>query len=151
MKVKASWLGKRRFEATGPSGQAVYMDAKAEDGGLGQGNRPMELLLMGLIGCTGIDITLIMERMRQPLEALEITAEGHRREAYPQAYTEIHLTYSMTGEISPEKAWRAINLSEEKYCSASASLSAEILPKLILNGQEIARFQTSEDEKGLSD
>jgi putative redox protein len=150
MKVKATWMGKRRFEAKGPSGQTVYMDAKAEDGGTSEGNRPMELLLMGLIGCTGIDISLIMERMRQPLETLEITAEGHRRESYPQAYTEIHLTYQMTGQVSPEKAWRAINLSEEKYCSASASLLAEIKPSLILNGQEIARLQTTTSE-GLSD
>jgi putative redox protein len=146
MKVRASWLGKRRFEANGPSEKSVYMDAKAEDGGTGEGNRPMELLLMGLVGCTGIDITLIMERMRQPLEALEILAEGHRREAYPQAYTEIHLTYSLSGQISPEKAWRAIHLSEEKYCSASASLSAEIVPTLILNGQEVARIQSFESE-----
>ncbi len=151
MKVTAKWLGKRRFEANGPSGKIVHMDAKAEDGGTGEGNRPMELLLMGLIGCTGIDVSLIMERMRQPLESLEISAEGHRRESYPQAYTAIHLTYKMTGQISPEKAWRAINLSEEKYCSASASLSVEIIPSLILNGKEIERIQTNSDEKGLSD
>ncbi len=151
MKVEAKWLGKRRFEAHGPSEKAIFMDAKADDGGSGEGNRPMELLLMGLIGCTGIDISMIMERMRQPLETLDIVADGHRRDPYPHAFTEIHLTYTMTGNISPEKAWRAINLSEEKYCSAAASLSATIIPHLILNNEQVQRIQTSESEQGLSD
>ncbi len=145
MKIEAKWLGKRRFEANGPSGKSVHMDAKADDGGTGDGNRPMELLLMGLAGCTGIDITMIMERMRQPLESLDITAQGHRRESFPKAFTEIHLTYTMVGSISPDKAWRAINLSEQKYCSASASLSAKIVPHLVLNGSEVPRMQTSEE------
>jgi len=149
MKVTSKWLGKRRFEAQGPSGKPVYMDAKQEDGGTDQGNRPMELLLMGLVGCTGIDISLIMERMRQPLETLEIEADGKRREEYPQAFTEIHLTYKMTGNVAPEKAWRAIHLSEEKYCSASSSLSATIVPHLILNGTEVPSITAV--ESGLSD
>ncbi|MCL6549161.1 MAG: OsmC family protein [Alicyclobacillus sp.] len=139
MNITATWLGKRHFRAIGPSGHAVHLDARAEDGGEGQGNRPMELLLMGLAGCTGIDVSLILERMRQPLEQLEIEAAGTRQEQYPQKFTEIHLYYRMQGDVQPEKAWRAIHLSESKYCSASASLNAAIVPHLVLNGREIPR------------
>jgi putative redox protein len=137
MRVTAEWQGKRHFEAVGPSGYQVAMDAAEEVGGEGRGHRPMELLLMGLVGCTGIDVTMILERMRQPLTDLRIEAEGTRRDEYPQKFTEIHLTYRMQGDISPDKAWRAIHLSEEKYCSASASLNARIVPHLILNGEEV--------------
>ncbi len=151
MDIRAKWLGTRRFEASGPSGHSVYMDANEQDGGMGQGNRPMELLLMGLAGCTGIDISLIMERMRQPLESLEIAAGGNRREDYPHAFTDITLTYTMSGQISPDKAWRAILLSEQTYCSAAASLSANIESHLILNGTEVERIQQRIDKKGLSD
>ncbi|MBF8377020.1 OsmC family protein [Alicyclobacillus mali] len=137
MKVVGKWLGQRHFQADGPSGNTIYMDAKKEDGGTGQGNRPMELLLMGVVGCTGIDIAMIMEKMRVPLQGLEIEAAGERREEYPQAFTRIHLTYHMTGEVPPAKAWRAIRLSEQKYCSAIGSLKAEVIPHLVLNGQEV--------------
>ncbi|SIS78678.1 OsmC family protein [Alicyclobacillus vulcanalis] len=137
MKVVGKWLGQRHFQADGPSGNTIYMDAKKEDGGTGQGNRPMELLLMGVVGCTGIDIAMIMEKMRVPLQSLEIEAVGERREAYPQAFTRIHLTYHMAGDVPPAKAWRAIRLSEQKYCSAIGSLKAEVVPHLVLNGTEV--------------
>ncbi|MCL6636363.1 MAG: OsmC family protein [Alicyclobacillus sp.] len=139
MKVTTEWQGKRHFLSTGESGHTVAMDAKAEVGGEDKGCRPMELLLMGLTGCTGIDIAMILERMRQPLAALTIEAVGTRREQYPQALTEIHLYYRVTGDVQADKVWRAIVLSEEKYCSASASLRAQITPHLILNGQEVPR------------
>ncbi|MCL6515484.1 OsmC family protein [Alicyclobacillus sp.] len=137
MRVTTTWHGKRHFSATGASGHTVSIDAKPDAGGEDKGARPMELLLMGLTGCTGIDVTMILERMRQPLEALDIEAVGTRREEYPQAFTEIHLTYRITGDVQPAKAWRAIHLSEEKYCSASASLSARIVPHLVLNGAPV--------------
>jgi putative redox protein len=137
MVVKGSWQGKRHFQAEGPSGHLVHMDARVDDGGEDLGNRPMELLLMGLIGCTGIDISMILERMRQPVESIDIDAAGTRREEYPQSFTTIHLTYKINGDIPEDKAWRAIQLSEEKYCSATASLSATIVPHLVLNGQPL--------------
>lgn len=135
MQVTTTWQGKRHFESIGISGVTVSMDARAEDGGEGQGNRPMELLLMGLTGCTGIDVSMILERMRQPVETLEITADGVRREDHPKAFTDITLTYHVTGNVSADKVWRAIRLSEEKYCSATASLTAQVTPRLVLNGE----------------
>lgn len=149
MNVRASWMGKRHFQAIGPSGHPVSMDAKEDAGGEDQGNRPMELLLMGLTGCTGIDVTMILERMRQSVQNLQIDARGIRREAYPQAFTEIHITYDMEGDIQPAKAWRAISLSEQKYCSASSSLNAKIVPHLILNGTTVPFMEDA--SAGLSD
>lgn len=149
MKVHTSWQGKRHFLSTGPSGFEVSIDAAETAGGEDKGNRPMELLLMGLTGCTGIDIAMILERMRQSLESLDIEAVGTRREEYPQAFTEIHLFYRMTGEVQAAKAWRAVQLSENKYCSASASLNARIVPHLILNGEELPAPDNKEE--GLPD
>lgn len=137
MKINARWHGQRKFVAEGASDYAVTIDAKPEAGGTGAGARPMELLLMGLAGCTGIDVTMILERMREPLEGLDIEVSGARREEYPQAFTEIHVTYRMTGPLTAAKVWRAIHLSEEKYCSASASLVAVIVPHLVLNGESL--------------
>lgn len=137
MKVTTKWLGKRHFQADGPSGNTIYMDARRDDGGTGQGNRPMELFLMGVVGCTGIDIAMILERMRLPLENLEIQASGERRDEHPKAFTTIHLTYHIQGEVPPAKAWRAIHLSEEKYCSAIGSIHAQIIPHLVLNGTDV--------------
>ncbi|KPV43634.1 OsmC family protein [Alicyclobacillus ferrooxydans] len=141
MNVKTTWQGKRHFLSQGPSGYQVSMDAKEEAGGEDKGNRPMELLLMGLTGCTGIDIAMIIERMRLPMTGMHIDAQGTRREEHPQAFTEITLTYHIDGDIPPAKAWRAIHLSEEKYCSASASLNAKIIPQLVLNGQSMPEEQ----------
>jgi putative redox protein len=75
--------------------------------------------------------------MREPLEELNIEAVGMRREEKPQAYTNIHLIYKVKGDLEAKKIWRAIRLSEEKYCSASASLVAPITTELILNGVSV--------------
>lgn len=135
--VTTKWLGQRHFQVDGPSGNTIYIDARREEGGTGQGNRPMELLLMGIVGCTGIDIATILERMRVNAESLQIEASGTRREEHPKGYTEIHLTYQIEGDVPPAKAWRAIRLSEEKYCSAIASVSATVVPHLVLNGSDV--------------
>lgn len=147
MNVTTTWQGKRHFVSQGASGHEVSIDAKADVGGEDKGSRPMELLLMGLTGCTGIDIAMILERMRQPLTSMRIEADGVRREEHPQAFTEIHLTYYLEGELQAAKAWRAIHLSEEKYCSASASFSATIIPHLILNGEEVLDSNEGTEEE----
>ncbi|GMA49490.1 hypothetical protein GCM10025857_08470 [Alicyclobacillus contaminans] len=139
MQIQANWQGKRHFIAEGASGHSVSIDAKADVGGEDKGVRPMELLLMGLAGCTGIDVTMILEKMRQPLDGFRMEVRGIRREEHPQAFTEIHIYYYIDGQVDEQKAWRAIRLSEETYCSASASLKADIVPHLILNGVEVAQ------------
>lgn len=127
------------------------MDARKEEGGTGQGNRPMELLLMGVVGCTGIDIAMILERMRVPLEGLEIEASATRREEHPKSFTEIHMTYHIAGEVPPAKAWRAVHLSEEKYCSAIGSMNALVTPHLVLNGAEVPPLDVVAPLDGLPD
>lgn len=135
MKVSVEWQGKRRFAAVGDSKHTVVMDAKAEVGGEDGGPRPMELLLMGLGGCTGIDIVMILEKMRLTVEDFRMEIEGARREEYPQKFTEIHVKYILKGpDLAPDKVERAIRLSEEKYCSASASLNAQIVASYEING-----------------
>ncbi|WP_018133242.1 OsmC family protein [Effusibacillus pohliae] len=135
MKVSVQWEGKRRFAARGESNHPVVMDAKPDVGGEDQGPRPMELLLMGLGGCTGIDIVMILEKMRLMVEEFRMEIEGVRREEYPQKFTEIHVKYILKGaNLTPDKVERAIRLSEDKYCSASASLNARIRTSYELNG-----------------
>ncbi len=128
LKMTATWTGGMRFVHKSASGHAVVTDAPAEHGGLGTAASPMELLLLGLIGCTGVDVASILERMKQPLEGLEVSAEAERAEEHPKVYTKIHIIYTLTGDLDPKKVERAINLSETKYCSASAMLgkTAEI-------------------------
>ncbi|MFC4768927.1 OsmC family protein [Effusibacillus consociatus] len=135
MKVNVNWHGKRRFEAKGDSNHPVVMDAKPDIGGENQGARPMELLLMGLGGCTGIDVVMILEKMRLTVEELSIEIDGTRREELPQKFTEIHMKYVLKGpDLTRDKVERAIRLSEEKYCSASASFNARIHASFELNG-----------------
>lgn len=136
MNVKVKWQGKRSFEAVGDSNHLVTIDAKPEAGGEDKGPRPMELLLMGLGGCTGIDIVMILERMRLTIDEFHMEINGVRREEHPQKFTEIHIKYVLKGDtLTKDKVERAIRLSEEKYCSASASLNAKIITTYELNGE----------------
>ena len=96
-------------------------------GSLGEdpGISPMELILVGLAGCTGIDVISTLRKQRQPLENLKVRIQGKRAESYPRVYTEIEITYLLWGRGLKQKAIeRAIRLSEEKYCSVSAMMQA---------------------------
>jgi putative redox protein len=87
------------------------------------GVSPMELVLLGLAGCTGMDIADILTKKREPLKALKVKVRGSRCEDYPQVYKEIEVTYLIWGEeIKPKSVEQAIKLSEEKYCSVSAMI-----------------------------
>lgn len=139
MDVRVSWQGKRRFEAVGDSGHTVTIDAKQDVGGENQGPRPMELLLMGLGGCTGIDVTMILEKMRIPFERVDIVISGTRAAQPPEKFTEITLTYHVDASGAPwDKVERAVRLSQEAYCSAAHSFSAVLHAVLVLNGEQRA-------------
>ncbi len=138
MQAKVTWFGKRKFTAVAESGRTVVLDAKPEAGGEGDGVRPMELLLMGLGGCTGIDMAMILERMRIPLERLEMRVDGERAADYPQKYTGFTITYEIDAPgASPDKVLRAIALSQDKYCSVAHSLTGSVQAALILNGERV--------------
>lgn len=146
MKVQIDWQGKRKFRAVGGSGHPVTMDAKADIGGEDSGVRPMELLLMGLGGCTGIDIAMILEKMRLTVDDFQMQVLGDRAEEMPQRFTDITLHYVLKGpDLTPEKVERAIVLSVDKYCSASASLNANLRVTYEVNGEtfEVGGSQTA--------
>ena len=132
--MTATWTGGMRFVYRSASGHGLVTDTPVAGGGGGTAPSPMELVLLGLIGCTGVDVAGILERMREPLKGLEVSAAYERAEEHPRAYTKIHLTYSLRGELDEKKVRRAIDLSESKYCSVSAMLghTAEITHEFVI-------------------
>ena len=126
------------FQANGMSGVAVDIDAAENIGGHNAGSRPMELLLMGLGGCTAIDVILIMKKQRQVIEDLKISVSGEREKIEGTEMTpfrKINVHFKFKGNISESKAQKAIEMSMEKYCSATAQLSpsAEITHSFEIN------------------
>jgi putative redox protein len=112
-----------RFDAQAGSGHQVVLDAAEDGGGHNTGFRPMELLLVGLAGCTGMDVISILRKKRQQVTAYEVHVEGIRAEDHPMVFTEIGIEYIITGHhVQPEAVIRAIQLSAERYCGAGAML-----------------------------
>lgn len=121
MKARVQWLDGRAFVGETGSGHAVVMDGSPESGGRNIGIRPMEMMLLGLGGCTAFDIVMILERMREKVTGLDIALEGTRATEDPKVYTHVRLVYKVTGrKLKPANVERAVNLSAEKYCSATA-------------------------------
>ena len=121
MKARVQWLDGRAFVGETGSGHAVVMDGSAEAGGRNIGIRPMEMMLLGLGGCTAFDIVMILERMREKVTGLDIALEAERAGEDPKVFTHVKLIYKVTGRnLKPANVERAVNLSAEKYCSASA-------------------------------
>ncbi len=119
--IEAEWQGGNAFIGRNAAGGTVQMGKLNEKPGVG----PMELVLVGLAGCTGIDIVDIMEKKREPLKALKVKVRGLRAEEFPMVYKEIEITYLIWGEdVKTKSIEQAIKLSEEKYCSVSAMLSS---------------------------
>ncbi len=110
------------FLGTNSIGNSISIDSSAVGPKESKGVSPMELLLMGIAGCSSIDIVMILEKMRQPLDDLEIIVEGKRREEIPRTFTDIHLKFIFIGNLKVDKVESAIQLSMEKYCSVSKML-----------------------------
>ena len=118
-----------QFVGESGTGHAIVMDADEKFGGSNTGARPMELLLTGFGGCTGMDVISILRKKRQEITNFEVKVDGQREEGHPGRYTAIHLIYTVTGKnVSKEAVERAISLSLDKYCSVGATLvkSADI-------------------------
>lgn len=123
------FLGGRHFYTKTPSGHDIHSDGSIESGGDDCAPRPMELMVAGLAGCTGFDVSSILEKMKVSFDDLSININLEKREKEPRIYTNIHLTYIFKGiDLPIKKLERAVNLSMEKYCTASAIFkqSAEI-------------------------
>jgi putative redox protein len=108
------------------SGHWTMMDTSADVGGNSGATTPMELILMALGGCTGMDVLSILTKMGQPVEDYRIELEGERSDEHPKVYTKIKLTHVVKGKVDPEKLSHAIELSETKYCSVSAMLKKSV-------------------------
>jgi putative redox protein len=118
--VWVDWQEGMSFSGHNQAGGTVQIGTTGQQPGTG----PMELLLLGVAGCTGMDIVSILTKKRQPPSAFQVRVRGKRAEEHPKIYTEIEVTYLLWGTgIDPKAVEQAIQLSEDKYCSASAMLS----------------------------
>jgi len=115
--AKTTWIEKQRFDSVASSGHKIVVD-----GDKAAGNSPMELVLIGLCGCTGYDVVSILQKKREPFTSLEVRAEAERAAEPPSIYTDIRLIYRVGGKVSRKAVEDAVRLSKEKYCSVSAML-----------------------------
>lgn len=119
-----TWMGELKFSGGASSGHALNLDASVENGGENTGFQPLELLLVGLGGCTAMDVISILRKMRQEVTGYEVFVTGDRAEDHPKVYTRIHIEHVLRGKgLQESSVQRAIGLSVEKYCSALAMLS----------------------------
>ena len=116
--ARATWIEKQRFNGIASSGHQIVVD-----GDHTAGNSPMELVLIGLCGCTGYDVVSILTKKREALTSLEVRAEAERATSPPTVYTDIKLVYRVGGKVSHKAVEDAVRLSEEKYCSVAAMLN----------------------------
>lgn len=120
VEVRLVWKDGLRFEARTPSGHALLLDSAQ---GAGAGPTPMELVLVTLGGCTGMDVISILQKQRQPVTGLEVVVQAERAAEHPRVYTGYEVTYIVHGKgIKREAVERAVSLSEEKYCSVGIML-----------------------------
>ena len=123
MNTRVKWLDNMSFVGESPSGHSVVMDGPPEAGGRNLGIRPMEMLLLGLGGCSSFDIVSMLKKGKQDLVDCEVEISAQRADSEPKVFTKIHLHFVISGnELSEKRVARAIELSAEKYCSASIML-----------------------------
>ena len=123
MKARVKWVQDATFIGESASGHAVVMDGPPENGGRNLGVRPMEMLLLGMGGCTAFDVVHILQRARQPVLDCIVEMDAERAEEAPKVFTRIHVHFIVTGRgLAEKQVERAVALSAEKYCSASIML-----------------------------
>lgn len=124
MKVRIKWLENVSFVAESESGHAMVMDGAPEGGGRNLGPRPMETVLMGTGGCTAYDVVHILKKSRAPVTDCVVDIDAERAADDPKVFTKIHFHFVVTGRgLKPAQVERAVQLSAEKYCSASIMLA----------------------------
>lgn len=124
MKAKIKWVEEVTFVGESGSGHSVLMDGPPELGGRNLGVRPMEMMLLGLGGCTSFDVMHILKKARQPVTDCVVELEAERAETEPKVFTRIHVHFVVSGDgLKESQVKRAVELSAEKYCSASIMLA----------------------------
>ncbi len=130
------------LDVTDADGHIMRMDIPVAQGGNGSGFRPMQMLLSALCGCSAVDVISILKKQRQVLENLTIEVDGQREEGKePSLWKNIQLVFNITGAVDPSKAYRAVDLSMEKYCSVAETLrvaGAAIDFTVIVNGSTVS-------------
>lgn len=123
MNTRVKWLDNMSFVGESGSGHSVVMDGPPEHGGRNLGVRPMEMLLLGLGGCASFDVVSMLKKSKQDIVDCEVEITAERAETEPKVFTNIHLHFIISGnDISEKRVVRAIELSADKYCSASIML-----------------------------
>lgn len=124
MKMRINWLGNVAFEANTETGHAILMDGSPDVGGENRGPRPLETVLAGTGACSAIDVVLILKKSRQQVYDCYVELEADRATTDPKVFTRIHFHFVVTGKaLDPAKVGRAVQLSADIYCSASAMLA----------------------------
>ena len=123
MNISVNWVDGMLMVGKSHSGHSITMDGPTEIGGENLGVRPMEMLLLGVAGCTMIDVVTTLKKMRQELTHCETKVNAERADDHPKVFTDIHIQFIVKGQdLDPKKVEKAITLSAEKYCSASIML-----------------------------
>lgn len=123
MNAKVKWVDGLQFVGESAIGHAIVMDGNIDAGGKYTGMRPTELLLLGLGGCSGMDVVSILKKKKQQITDMEINVKGQKADSYPKKFTDIEIEYIISGiNISEDAVKRSIELSMEKYCSVKATL-----------------------------
>ena len=123
MNISVNWVDGMLMVGKSHSGHSITMDGPSEIGGENLGVRPMEMLLLGVAGCTMIDVVTTLSKMRQDLSHLKTKVNAERADDHPKVFTEIHIQFELKGkDLDSKKVEKAISLSAEKYCSASIML-----------------------------
>jgi putative redox protein len=133
--AKISWVDGALFVAEGGSGHTFTMDGAPDVGGRDLASRPMEVVLMGMGGCTAIDVVAMLKKQRQDIEGVEVSLVAERAEEPPKVFTSVKVVYTVRGrKLSRALIERAVSLSEDKYCSATAMIrkSAAVSHEIVL-------------------
>jgi len=130
MRASTTWTEEERFIGVSDSGHALVVDASE----CKVASSPLELVLIGLCGCTASDVVSILRKKREPFTSVDVTAEAERAEDIPRVFTAIKLTYTVRGKVSRKGVADAVHLSESKYCSVGQMLSkaARITTEIVL-------------------
>ncbi|MEX2488866.1 MAG: OsmC family protein [Pseudomonadales bacterium] len=124
MKASVKWVSNAMFQGESGSGHSVVIDGPPDKGGLNQGMRPMELVLMGVAACASFDVVTILQKARQPVTDCVAYIEAERADEVPSVFTRIHVEFVVTGEnLKESQVKRAVLLSADKYCSASIMMA----------------------------
>jgi putative redox protein len=124
MKAVVKWLDHMSFVGESESGHSVVMDGPPDSGGRNLGVRPMEMVLLGMGGCTAFDLVLILQRQRQQIVDCHVELSAERADTVPKVFTRIHVHYVVTGKnLDEKKVARAVDMTAEKYCSVSIMLA----------------------------